>query len=153
MNKSSIKFIQYWIPVVIWLAIMCWMSTETFSSEQSSRFFIPLINFLFPWLSHEGVDWMHWAFRKAGHFTVYFILGLLLIRAFCEASLYNLKTRWTMCSLIVLVLFAMIDEFHQSLIPARTYLLSDIVIDLAGGMMALLAISVSLRIGRYNKEN
>ncbi len=130
------------MPVIVWAGMICWMSTETFSSVQSSRFIMPLIDYLLPWLSPQGADLMHWMIRKAGHLVVYFIFGLLLFRAFCGDSTQRWSLRLAVYSVITLISFAMIDEFHQSFVPARTSLLSDVAIDTAGGVFSQVAIAI-----------
>ena len=153
LNSDLVKFIRYWIPVIIWCCIICWMSTETFSSEQTSRFIMPVIHFLFHWLSPQGADLMHWMIRKSGHFTVYFIFGLLLFRAFYGVSLQKRSLYLAVYSVIILIFFAMIDELHQSFIPSRTCLLSDVAIDSAGGIFAQVAIVFRKKTIRYYKES
>jgi VanZ family protein len=145
LNSDLVKFIRYWIPVIIWSILICWLSTATFSSNQSSRFIMPAIHFLFPWISPEGADLIHWVFRKTGHFTVYFIFGLLLFRAFCGDCLQGRRLRWAVYSMITLIFFAIMDEIHQSYVPSRTFLLSDVAIDITGGIFSQVVIAMSAK--------
>jgi VanZ family protein len=138
--KLNQGFIKYWVPVIIWMAFIFWMSTETFSSEQTSRFIGPILYCLFPWLSSQDVDLIHGLIRKSGHIVEYFVLGLLLFRAFRADSLQKWCFQWTLCVIIGVVLFALCDEFHQSFFSSRTSSLVDVGIDSAGGVLSQIAI-------------
>jgi VanZ family protein len=74
--------------------------------------------------------------RKAGHFSVYFILGCLLfltLRKFV-ASTYL----WTA---LIGLLFALFDELNQAYSSGRTSMIQDVLLDFAGIACALLFIS------------
>jgi VanZ family protein len=74
--------------------------------------------------------------KKLGHATGYALLGL----AYYIALPPRLKIgyRW-MLALLMAVLFALSDEFHQSFIEGRTSSLVDVVIDTGGAGLALTA--------------
>ena len=46
-------------------------------------------------------------------------------------------------TLLLVFLYAASDEFHQSFVPTRTPLFSDVLIDTAGGAIGLLVLRVS----------
>jgi VanZ family protein len=69
--------------------------------------------------------------------TEYSIFGMLLFRAFRGGSLEPRAWRWAWSSLLVLVLFAAMDEIHQTLEPERSGSVVDVFIDAAGGIVAL----------------
>jgi VanZ family protein len=143
------NFIQYWLPVVFWMGVIFWMSTGMFSSEHTSRFVVPVLQFLFPWLPPQDVDLIHGLIRKAGHVTEYFILGLLLFRAFRSDSPHAWRLQWTLYAIIAVMTYAMSDEFHQSFVSTRTASLIDVSIDSAGGILSQVA--VMLRHFLYRK--
>ena len=69
--------------------------------------------------------------RKAAHITEYFILTLLLYRAFkgtFSIGFFYLFILPAAASLI----YAVSDEIHQSFVPGRTCTLRDIMIDSIG---------------------
>jgi hypothetical protein len=78
-------------------------------------------------------------------------------RSFCGDIYLILKTIMSVLfpkySVIILIFFAMIDELHQSFIPSRTFLLSDVAIDSAGGIFAQVAIVFRKKTIRYYKES
>ena len=75
------KFLKYWLPVFIWMGVIIWVSTGVFSYECTSRFIVPVLHVLFPWLSPDSVNTLHELIRKSARITMYIILGLLLVRA------------------------------------------------------------------------
>ena len=83
---------------------------------------------------------MHGVIRKSAHFFVYFVLGFLLFRAFYGESLLRWNLRWAVYSVILVILIAMSDEFHQSFVASRTSSPVDVVIDSAGGIFSQIAI-------------
>jgi VanZ family protein len=133
---SFIRKFKYWAPVFLWMSVIFWMSTGTFSAQNTSMIIEPILYFLMPSISPEKVAMIHGVMRKLGHVTEYFILGILLFRAF-RGGLKELRNlRWALSSLLVVVLYAAGDEFHQSFIPARTASLFDVGIDTFGGILS-----------------
>jgi len=51
-----------------------------------------------------------------------------------------IRSRWFLISLILVVTYALIDEYHQSFVPTRTPSIWDSLIDIAGGLTALLIV-------------
>jgi VanZ family protein len=112
------------------------MSTETFSSPNTFSLVETVIRFLVPKISFQEVGLIHAFIRKSGHVIEYFILGLLLFRAFRGSSIASWNWRWSFFAVIVVVLWAASDEWHQSFIPTRTASIVDVAIDTAGGVLA-----------------
>lgn len=133
---SFIQNFKYWGPVILWMSFIFWMSTGTFSAQHTSLIIEPLLRLLMPSISAETAAVIHGAIRKLGHVTEYFILGLLLFRAFRSGFRELRIWRWSVSSFLVVVLYAVSDEFHQSFISTRTASLIDIGIDTLGGILA-----------------
>ena len=74
-------FLKFWLPVLLWMAVIFTASADSHSYEHSSRFFEPLLHWLFPNMPQAKVDFIHHIFRKCAHLTEYAILALLLWRA------------------------------------------------------------------------
>jgi len=133
-------FVRYYLPVIFWMGFIFWMSTETFSSQNTFSFMETVLRFLFLKISSRELDLIHAIIRKSGHVTEYFILGLLLFRAFRGGSIGLWNWRWSFFAVILVALWAAGDEFHQSFVPTRTASVVDVVIDIAGGVLAQFAI-------------
>ena len=112
------------------------MSTGAFSAENTSLIIEPLLHFLVPSITLEKVALIHAVIRKLGHVTEYFILGILLFRAFRYGSKESLSGRWAFYSILVVILYAAGDEFHQSFVSTRTASIFDAGIDTLGGVLA-----------------
>jgi VanZ family protein len=112
------------------------MSTEVFSSQNTFSPVETILGFLFPKLSSHEVRLIHAMIRKTGHIIEYFVLGLLLFRAFRGDSTASWKWRWSLFAVIGVVLWAVSDEWHQSFVPTRMASVVDVGIDTAGGILA-----------------
>ena len=83
---------------------------------------------------------VHFITRKLAHFTEYAILGLLAARAFRTSSRPAISSRWFLISTTLVVTFALVDEYHQRFVPTRTGSIYDSLIDIAGGLTALILV-------------
>lgn len=144
---SLTRNFKYWVPVLFWMSFIYWMSTGTFSAENTSLIFEPLLYFLMPSITLEKVVLLNEIIRKLGHVTEYFILGILLFRAFRCGSKELLSWRWVRNALLVGILYAASDEFHQSFVSSRTASIFDVGIDTLGGILAQ-GVSVLWQLGR-----
>lgn len=93
---------------------------------------------LFPEATEAQLGMVHLLTRKTAHFVEYAILAFLARRAFITSTREWLKNHWFALSLIFVVVVAVIDELHQSFVPARTGSIYDSGIDIAGGFTVLL---------------
>jgi VanZ family protein len=130
----SDKF-RYWVPAFLWMCIIFWMSTGTFASEETSKIIEPVIRFLLPRIPAGNVDMIHDLIRKCAHLSEYFVLGLLLFRAFGKGQAALPAGRVVLYSVIIVALYAASDEFHQTFVYDRTPSILDVGIDTAGGIL------------------
>lgn len=135
-------FLKYWLPVLVWMALIFSASADSHSYEHSSRFVEPFLRWLFPQMSQTNIDEIHHLFRKSCHLAEYAILALLLWRALNQSK--NKLSPWSwpkvLGALLIVFLYAASDEFHQIFVPTRTALVSDVFIDTAGGAIGLLGL-------------
>jgi VanZ family protein len=132
------NFIKYWLPLILWMCFIFWMSTDTFSSQNTFPWVEMLLRFLVLKIPSQEMVFIHVLIRKAAHVTEYFVLGLLLFRTFRGDSVSSWNWRWSFLALVIVVLWAAGDEFHQSFVPTRTASFMDVAIDTAGGILAQL---------------
>ena len=71
--------------------------------------------------------------RKAAHLIIYIILGILVISLLKEYMIINKKS--IIFSIIIVMLYSISDEIHQSFVPGRSCELRDIIIDSSGGII------------------
>ncbi|MDQ5988305.1 MAG: hypothetical protein CSYNP_04065 [Syntrophus sp. SKADARSKE-3] len=133
-------FVQYWLPVIFWMGIIFWMSTGMFSTDQTSRIIVPILNDIFPWLTQYQVGLIHELLRKTAHAAEYFILGILFFYAFRGHTIQKWRLQWTLYAVIGVLLYAASDELHQIFVSSRTASLADVGIDSAGAIFSLIAI-------------
>jgi VanZ family protein len=95
---------------------------------------------LFPKISHERLETIHFLTRKLAHFSEYALLAILAARAFSTSPGDRLRRRWFALSLLLIIIYALLDEYHQSFVPSRTASIYDSFIDMSGGLTALVVI-------------
>jgi VanZ family protein len=122
------------------MAFISFASTGNFSAGNTSRIIGPLVLWLFPATTPETLLAIHGVTRKIAHLTEYALLGILAARAFRGSSREGLRERWFFASLGLVVVYALLDEYHQSFVPSRTGTIYDSLIDIAGGFAALLLV-------------
>ena len=117
-------------------------STDSFSSDHTSRVIEPWIRWLFPAMSPLNVDWLHMMIRKSAHVTEYGIFALLIARALLSSSWPFLTRGWFVIGMGLLLAMAASDEFHQRFVPRRTSTPKDVLIDMCGGVAALTVVAL-----------
>jgi VanZ family protein len=118
-------------------------STDSASSGQTSRLLGPLLRWLLPGLSEPAVGLAVHAIRKAAHVTEYAVLAGLWWRALRRPVRRDPRP-WTWPppgrALIACALWAAADELHQSFTATRTASAWDVLLDVAGAGLGLLAL-------------
>ncbi len=137
-TRSTREWIWRYAPLIIWMGFISFASTNEFSAINTSRVVRPLLLWLFPNITEESIRLAHFLLRKAAHITEYAVLGWLAARAFTGSSREFLRRwRW-IAGLLLIMLHALLDEYHQSFVPSRTGSLYDSGIDIAGGLIGLI---------------
>ena len=129
-------------PLIIWAFLIFIGSSDLLSSSHTSSFLIRPLRVLFPGASEATLAAIHFALRKLGHFTEYAILACLTARALRTSSVQLLRQRWFWLSLGFVAGYALFDEFRQSFVPSRTASIYDSLIDISGGLTALIIVRV-----------
>jgi VanZ family protein len=128
----------YFAPPLLWMAVMFYFSTDSFSATNTGSRLEWLLSFLPFQLSASVIEWIHFLIRKAGHFTEYGLLALLWLRAFRSGNAARWQWRWALQAFIVIAVWALLDEWHQSFTVNRTGSIYDSLLDMSGGATALL---------------
>ena len=71
--------------------------------------------------------------RKLAHFTIYLILGILVINLIVDFNIKNM----ILISLIICFLYSASDEFHQLFISGRSGEIRDVIIDTIGSFVGI----------------
>ncbi|MFA5975344.1 MAG: VanZ family protein [Elusimicrobiota bacterium] len=105
-----------WLPVIVWAAFIFYFSS------------LPYLRFVQPWWDYP--------LRKAGHMMIFGILARLIARALTGSTFWPWKKIFAW-SLLLALLYAATDEYHQSFTPGRGATVQDVVIDGTGAWIAL----------------
>jgi VanZ family protein len=110
------KYINLWLPVAVWAIVIF-----TFSN--------------YPTTPASQIHWQDFVVKKSAHVVEYAILTTLLYRAFLGSGMGKLKAGYL--SILLALIYAISDEFHQSFVPGRDATLRDVVIDFFGSVASI----------------
>lgn len=120
------------------------------ASSNTSRIIRPLLEWLFPAAAAATLDVYHDYIRKLAHLTEYGVLAFLAARAFGNSSKPFLQKLWFVWAVLFVVLVGLADEFNQSFNNLRTGSLYDVLIDITGGLFAVVVLYFIKR--RWKKD-
>jgi VanZ family protein len=132
--------LDYWLPPILWAAMILIASTDLFSGSNTSsvlqRIAVSIFGYHF---APDTAATLNYFIRKTAHLTEYGILGALTLRAL-RGDRKSWNPRWAIGAIVFATLIASIDEFHQSFVPSRTGTWHDVVLDAAGATIAQILI-------------
>ncbi|MCD3349426.1 VanZ family protein [Clostridium botulinum D/C] len=134
-NKSCKRILKYCL-VITWMIVIFNFSKDPAEvSNGKSGLVIKLITVM-------GIDvngifgkMANFIIRKVGHFTEYFVLCALIVFSLKNEAKNNRKY---IIAIIITFLYACSDEIHQLFVPGRSGRVNDVLIDTAGGILAIL---------------
>ena len=132
--KKKNKRILSWTGLISWMFLIFFFSSQT--GSESSNLSNGVLSFLSS-IIHISLDnqLFHLLIRKLAHLTVYLILGVLLINLFKQ---YQKITKKKIIIMILLcMLYAISDEFHQSFVANRSPMVIDVLIDTLGSTIGI----------------
>ncbi len=114
------KKLSLWLPVVLWLGVIFYFSNQ-------------------PDLPGNKFDWLDFFVKKTAHVSEFFILTILLFRAF--------RRKLPDYAIIFALAVAFSDEVHQLFTPNRGAKLTDVIIDSLGiSLASLTLLKLKLRV-------
>ncbi len=143
VNTAQKQILKTWIAAGLWLFLIAGESTDLASTYNTSRVLYPILHFL---MGLDPIRFLTWHFyiRKLGHFAGYFMLSLLLFRAWRAtlrgASLSPWSIQWAGFAFFMAALVASLDEWHQTYLPSRTGALHDVLLDSFAALIAQIVI-------------
>jgi VanZ family protein len=129
--------LKYWAPPIIWMSALFFFSTDAFSGGNTGSLLWDVFNFIYPGISEDLFDTIHFFIRKTAHFTVYAILASLLFRAFRSGDAARWRWKWAFSSLLISGFYALLDEYHQTFTRHRGGSIYDSLIDTSGAATSL----------------
>jgi len=110
-------FIRYQVPAFLWFGVIYFLSSLPPSA--------------YPIISIPHID-------KVVHAGIFFILCVLVDRAVTHQTMFPRLARFhLLVAIAAVILYGLIDEFHQSFVPGRGVDLLDTTADVAGGCLYL----------------
>ena len=142
-----------WLIVVLWMVLIFYFSQQpAFDSKglstTISKQLIDIAEKVTPLENlHEGqVDHI---VRKNAHFTIYFFLGIFALLALKLTGLKH--SRSAIIALVLCMIYAVTDEYHQLFVEGRGAQLKDIFIDWAGAATGITVVTLLGLIGKTSK--
>lgn len=130
------KKLVAWLPTLVWLAMIAMFSTDTFSSEHTGSVLEKIVRAVYGPISPAHLKILNILVRKTAHFCVYGFLSL--VAYFSWRSTLPRRARWTftwsLLALLITLVAASLDEFHQVFVPSRGPSVYDVLLDMMGGM-------------------
>lgn len=144
---SGLGWLAVWLPVMLAVMLIVGESTDTMSASHTSGWLRPLFEKVFGRFTDAVWGVLHHYARKTGHFVGYGMVCLTLVRAWLLTLARRVgpgAVRWRLegngLGVASTAVVASIDEWHQTFIASRTGMVSDVVLDTIGGMVACLLV-------------
>lgn len=132
LTPEQKQVLKVWIAACLWLIVIAVESSAWLSAENTGRLLYPILHFLFG-ISRAQFRIWHIVLRKLGHFVGYFILSVLLFRAWRltlrAPGTVQWAMRWAAASFFMTAVVAILDEWHQSFLSTRTARVTDVLLD------------------------
>lgn len=99
----------------------------------------------------ETLDMVEKVIRKIAHFSIYTVVGILLMALM---STYNLSNRKrAIISEITGIIYASSDEIHQLFTPGRSAQITDVMIDSMGVLLGILLVILTIKLYKKLKKD
>lgn len=135
--------IEPWFPPLLWAGVIAIASGRNFSCARTFAFFVKPLRVLWPGIPSPTMQRLHVFARKAIHWGGYFVLTLLIARAFRYQFSDASETAQLAWTFLAVALIATLDELRQTIVPNRQGSLTDVMIDLFGSAAAILLLLAS----------
>lgn len=158
MKKNILRIILILLLLGTFYIIFGFSSQDGEKSGSISRRITEKIATFIPQIQKENeiekeniMNTMERIIRKMAHFSIYTAVGLLLMAL---VSTYNIKEKNRLIiTLTTGIIYASSDEIHQSFVPGRSPMITDIVIDTMGVILGILLIILGKKIIKKYREN
>jgi VanZ family protein len=145
-RRSTLFWIGAWLPVFLGICVIAVESSASFGADYTSGPLRWIWEHLFGQVSDERWQLFHHLIRKTGHFVGYGTMGVLRLRAWWLSLPRAGFLLNAALALLGTALVASTDEFHQSFLPNRTGVPSDVLLDCSGAVVLLLVAYLCIRL-------
>ncbi len=156
----NLKRVLLWTAVFVWMALIFFFSAQTApeSSGQSGT----LIRTILSWIDSSfetltiaeqelRIEELQHIVRKLAHMSIYGVLGMLCMGALCTHRLGKWKR--PLCAFAISAVYAMSDEWHQTMVAGRSGEIRDVCIDSLGALLGVLFVFVIFTCYQKRSEN
>lgn len=112
-------------------------STALLGADETSEPLRWIWEHVFGSVSNAHWEIIHHYIRKSGHFLGYGTMGLLWLRAWWMTLPRARFRLQTILAVLGTAVVAGSDEFHQSFLPNRTGVFSDVILDCSGAVVLI----------------
>lgn len=144
-RKTTGYWVRAWWPVAAAVCVIALESTAWFGSDETSGPLRWVWEHIFGPVADARWSIVHHYIRKTGHFLGYGTMGLLWLRAWWMTLPRATFRLDAVLAVLGTALVASSDEFHQSFLPDRTGVFSDVILDCSGAIVLLLLAYLVLR--------
>jgi len=134
------RALKYWLPVAMVIGIMYYFSTDDFSADNSRSMIERIYLWFSPRANNHALANLNYLVRKSAHFSEYALLGVLLYRAYRMDNNARWRFKWALFAFGSAVVWALVDEFHQTFTRTRSGSIWDALLDSTGALFALVII-------------
>jgi VanZ family protein len=134
-----------WFFVATWAAVVWALGGDAFSLAETSKVMSPMIEWIFGDIDGRTKWKIFLTVRKSAHFVEYAILALLTFRAALLSAPRNQFATAAWVALFLVATLASADEARQSFSNARSGSPYDVLIDLTGGVVAVIGLLLITR--------
>jgi VanZ family protein len=137
-------WLRWWWPAVVWAGLIALFSTDSFSTENTRRFIVPILHWIFPVLQHRTLIFLHHLIRKGAHVGEYALFSMLALYGIRGPG-RGWRMEWAVWAVALSAGWAGLDELHQAFVPSRGPSMLDVLIDTCGavaGQMVVAAVSL-----------
>lgn len=137
INKKRLHVILSCAAVILWMILIFVLSAQPAVqsnrvSKKVTEVIIKIVNKIIPGSDLKVLNANRFI-RKNAHFFVYLILGILTSVAVRKFGVVGVRTMGLV--LLICILYALSDEFHQTFVPGRGPQIKDVLIDGAGAVV------------------
>ncbi|MCH4890660.1 VanZ family protein [Acidaminobacter sp. JC074] len=137
-KRFNLAMTVSWLLVIGWMILIFLLSAQV--ADQSNELSTGITEKLFVLVGKVFKDLSLKTFnhyiRKTAHFTIYLVLGLLLMHAFKVS--HATRRGGVFLTFVSGMVYAVSDEFHQSFVPGRGPSFFDVIIDTSGVIVGIL---------------
>jgi VanZ family protein len=140
-------WLRAWWPAFLWAGVIFTLSTDTFSATNTGSIIEPILRWLFHAMTRHQIHVIHYAIRKAAHFSEYFVFYLLLYRG-VRGDRKGWRWTWALAALSIAAGYSALDEIHQAFVISRTASPWDSFLDSIGAFVAFFLLFLFSRFRR-----